>query len=645
MPLHSWDSDTFTDADNTLLSDHDTDTGKTWSRITLSQPTAKIVSGNITGGGARLSQDPPSLNVLLKCVVTRISVHGSAGGTLYAHLASTPNVSYVAHGAIAGGLGLSIARASIITGEAWSVSAFYPAQNVSRDPVPEPPESFVLTFAVKGNQLTARFGPLNITVFDPVSTLLGGSHIGIAVTDHWVDDWQAFYSDEPFFDDFWDNTNEYLTTIGGGGTWNGITYPDTSGIINPGQGVGTIANPFNPLPSASPTIILTTNPSIPDKPEWTGTLVFCKDLDDPLTSPDYSVEGIFNMNTLSDPLAQVGVAGRIDDDSGNHYYLVLTPTGLELGRVISNVVQPLATYSFTVVAGQWYELRLYMQGENLKGYLDEELVIDGITDGNLTDIGCPGLRFRRGSTGTDLRVGSFRVYENQQETLITENLHGVDKLEIRKETFDLNIRKPDRVNAVERLEITRDLGAGDMSISIHDEMKGYEGDIVVPEIETPPSLTEIVIQDAFGGLDSSLRSIPKFVSILETFFALDNASRTFRIADKFKGLDSIALDRLVTIIDQATMTDVVRLYVLIQMADQITIEEAIQTIRTVKETFTFQDLIDLFEDRAKTDQMQARETIMIKRSFDEPPDFTEPDDVTEVVKDKFAEIINPRKIK
>jgi hypothetical protein len=85
-----------------------------------------------------------------------------------------------------------------------------------------------------------------------------------------------------------------------------------------------------------------------------------------------------------DPTAYPGLAARVSADNKNFYMLRIKPneSKISLGKVINDTLKEPnnLTVSAPIDVNKWYQLRMVLQGNNIKAYVDDQLLFD-VTDG------------------------------------------------------------------------------------------------------------------------------------------------------------------------------------------------------------------------------------------------------------------------
>lgn len=71
-----------------------------------------------------------------------------------------------------------------------------------------------------------------------------------------------------------------------------------------------------------------------------------------------------------------GVALRYIDDQNYYYLTVRNSNTVSLRKLVNGAIQTLDTASFTVAANTWYRLRLENVGSTLRGYIDNQLLVE-----------------------------------------------------------------------------------------------------------------------------------------------------------------------------------------------------------------------------------------------------------------------------
>jgi hypothetical protein len=96
--------------------------------------------------------------------------------------------------------------------------------------------------------------------------------------------------------------------------------------------------------------------------------------------PDMSVQVRARLRAFgagSDPW--FGVMARVDEDASSYTYLALRRSNtVTLRRVNHGVVTQLGAAVFNVSPGRWYRLRLEAIGNRLRGYIDNQLVLEAV---------------------------------------------------------------------------------------------------------------------------------------------------------------------------------------------------------------------------------------------------------------------------
>ena len=93
-----------------------------------------------------------------------------------------------------------------------------------------------------------------------------------------------------------------------------------------------------------------------------------------------------------------GIIARYTD--ANNYYLFQLGDGkFALSKKVSGIGGALGEYTFPVIAGQWYTMRLVVEGSVIKGYVDNKLIFN-VTDTSLST-GKAGFRSRWAKSGLD----------------------------------------------------------------------------------------------------------------------------------------------------------------------------------------------------------------------------------------------------
>ncbi|MDF2935091.1 MAG: prtP, partial [Paenibacillaceae bacterium] len=85
-----------------------------------------------------------------------------------------------------------------------------------------------------------------------------------------------------------------------------------------------------------------------------------------------------------DPLSYPGLAARISDNDKNLYMLRIKPneSKVSLGKIINDSLKEPGnlTVSMPIDTNKWYQLRLVLKGDQIKAYMDDDLLFD-VTDG------------------------------------------------------------------------------------------------------------------------------------------------------------------------------------------------------------------------------------------------------------------------
>lgn len=153
----------------------------------------------------------------------------------------------------------------------------------------------------------------------------------------------------------------------------------------------------------------------------------------------------------------------------------------------------------------------------------------------------------------------------------------------------------------------------------------------------------IVIAESLHSTE--LTPLNKRLTIQDQISLSEFVSRMLELIDSFSAEETILRDKIFDIIDSVTLTDTIANTILIALQDNATFTDLLARIVDCRENFTFEDLLSVLQSRSRTDTATFGEMITISRSFDSPPTFTPPDDITEVIKDKFIEVDNPKKIR
>lgn len=205
-----------------------------------------------------------------------------------------------------------------------------------------------------------------------------------------------------------------------------------SGSSGGGGGSGGVPNPGSSNPPNIPcvpgeTLVINNGTAVSIAPTdpclWTGLIWWVLACGEVLTDPDYAVEAEVFFNTLTDSFMSVGVIARLNESSGGHYFATLWRSEFVIGKKLSAGSEDsiLATVPMTLTAGRWYTVRLELEGNLLRGYVNDELKIT-TTDPNSSFLepGCAGVRLSRGNPATDIRIDNFRVWLHVKRPLITE---------------------------------------------------------------------------------------------------------------------------------------------------------------------------------------------------------------------------------
>ncbi|HEC64376.1 MAG TPA: hypothetical protein ENI23_03695, partial [bacterium] len=175
---------------------------------------------------------------------------------------------------------------------------------------------------------------------------------------------------------------------GSGGGGGSADIPcDPSGTLEVVNGEVVTIGPENPCP-------------------WTGTVWWCFADDSVLTSPDYAVEADVFFNTLTDPDMGIGVTARMNETTKGHYYcMVNADSKMVIGKKEAEGQSDilLGSSPVSLIPGTWYIIRLEVQGNVLRGYLNDVLMVEA-TDpqSSFGGIGCAGVRLSRADPNTDL---------------------------------------------------------------------------------------------------------------------------------------------------------------------------------------------------------------------------------------------------
>jgi pectate lyase len=91
-------------------------------------------------------------------------------------------------------------------------------------------------------------------------------------------------------------------------------------------------------------------------------------------------------------------------DARNYYYLTLRSSNtLSLRKVVNGTVTTLASTSFTVLPGTWYQLRLDAIGNRLGAYVDGALLLEA-TDNSLASGNSGPVMFRAATDYDDFNA-------------------------------------------------------------------------------------------------------------------------------------------------------------------------------------------------------------------------------------------------
>ncbi|MGH7891807.1 MAG: hypothetical protein ACREN0_06015, partial [Thermodesulfobacteriota bacterium] len=227
---------------------------------------------------------------------------------------------------------------------------------------------------------------------------------------------------------------------GGGGNPSDIPCdPDTTLVINNGQ-------------------VVSVAPS--DPCQWTGLIWWKLACGEIITSPDYAVEAEVYFNTLTDSFMSIGPIARLNEATGAHYWLTIWNDEVALGKKLSaGVDDKLLDFSLqTFIPGTWYKLRLEIEGNILRGYLNDTLVVSAVdTENSITGAGCAGFRMSRSNPATDLRIDNFRVWLNVYRPFFLENPVFLESMSILKDdgmTTDFSIALADSLHGGESLVLS-----------------------------------------------------------------------------------------------------------------------------------------------------------------------------------------------
>lgn len=278
-------------------------------------------------------------------------------------------------------------------------------------------------------------------------------------------------------------------------------------------------------------------------------------------------------SSLSDPGMEIGLIGRNDNISNNHYYLLLDDTKkLRLGKRINNIDADIVSTAISgLMINTWYALILEMDGNTLRGYLNGELLLQTVDLSFVESVeGCQGWRIDRSNLGTNLVVDNFLIWDLTVDINIGEKMSMKDGLSVIKDGTDRFFGVVETFNTSEAV-----LNLPDLSF--------FLAEILVMTDDVSPIL-------------SFLKEIQ------ETFTMTDN----------------VTLAALIPIVEQLGLSDQITLKISIAIAETFTATDQIKAIRELKETLLMVDNIDailknLTDDKTK-EGMSMKDSVMVSKS-------------------------------